>query len=83
MNLHIFLTLRQPVYLDGLLAVLVGGASVGCALPMDPAQEVHLDGVLGHPVLELVKELAAVGQAQVPLVQLSNRRTTTCQPLNT
>lgn len=50
--------------------MLVGAAAVGRALAVDSSQEVQLDGVLGHPVLELVEELAAAGQAEVPLVQL-------------
>lgn len=50
--------------------MLVGAAAVGRALAVDSPQEVQLDGVLGHPVLELVEELAAAGQAEVPLVQL-------------
>lgn len=41
---------------------------------MDSAQEVQLDSVLGHPVLELVKELTAAGQAQSPLIQLDSRK---------
>lgn len=69
------LTVRQPAYLDGLLAVLVGCAPVGCVLPMDSSQEVQLDGVLGHPILELVEELTAAGQAQAPLIQLDIRQT--------
>lgn len=31
--------------------------------------------MLGHPVLELVKELTAAGQAEVPLIQLDRNRT--------
>lgn len=42
---------------------------------MDSTQEVQLDGVLGHPVLELVEELTAAGQAQAPLIQLDTRQT--------
>lgn len=53
--------------------MLVGAASVGRALTVDSSQEVQLDGVLGHPVLELVEELTAAGQAEVPLIQLDGR----------
>lgn len=63
------------MYLDGLLVVLVDGAPDGCILPMDSTQEVQLDSVLGHPVLELVKELTTAGQAQTPLIQLDIRQT--------
>lgn len=31
--------------------------------------------MLGHPVLELVEELTAAGQAEVPLIQLDRNRT--------
>lgn len=56
--------------------MLVGAAAVGRALTVDSSQEVQLDGVLGHPVLELVEELTAAGQAEVLLIQLdrTNRR---------
>lgn len=47
------------VYLDGFLVALVGGAPVGGILPMDSAQEVQLNCMLGHPVLELIEELTA------------------------
>lgn len=50
--------------------MLVTGAPVGCVLPVDSAQEIQLDGMLGHAVLELVKELTATGQTQGPLIQL-------------
>lgn len=55
--------------------MLVGVASVGCVLPMDSSQEVQLDCVLGHPVLELVEELTAAGEAEAPLIQLDIRQT--------
>lgn len=71
----VVLTLRRPVYLDGLLVVLVGCAPVWCVLPMDSTQEVQLNSMLGHPVLEMVEELTAAGQAQAPLIQLDIRQT--------
>lgn len=37
---------------------------------MDSTEEVQPDSMLGDPVLELVKELAAAGQAEAPLVEL-------------
>lgn len=52
------------------LLVLVSAAPIGHVLPMDSAQEVQLDSMLGHSVLELVKELTAAGQAEAPLIQL-------------
>lgn len=55
--------------------MLVGVASVWCVLPMDSSQEVQLYCMLGHPVLELVEELTAAGQAEAPLVQLDTRQT--------
>ena len=58
------------VNLDCLFPVLV----VGRVLPMDPSQEVHLNSMLGHPVVKLVEELAAVGEVWVPLVQLVNKK---------
>ena len=61
---------RQPVYLDSLPVVLVHCAPVGCVLPMNSTQEIQLNSMLGHPVLEMVEELTAVGQVQGPLVQL-------------
>lgn len=60
--------------LDGLPVMLVRSASVGYILPVYPAEEVNLDGVLRHPVLELVKELTAAGEVQGPLVQLGKSR---------
>lgn len=42
---------------------------------MDSSQEVQLYRMLGHPVLELVEELTAAGQAEAPLVQLDTRQT--------
>lgn len=56
------------LYLQGLLVVLAGRASVGCVLPMRSSQKVQLDGMLGHPVLELVKKLASTREAKAPLV---------------
>lgn len=50
--------------------MLVGCAPVGSVLSMDSTQKVQLDGVLRHPVLEMVKELTATGETQVPLIQL-------------
>lgn len=37
-------------------------------------QEVHFHGMLGYAVLKLVKQLAAVAQSQVALVQLKLSR---------
>lgn len=42
---------------------------------MDSTQEVQLDSMLGHPVLELVEELTAAGQTEAPLIQLDIRQT--------
>lgn len=61
---------RRQSHLQALPVVLVGGVPAGYILPMDPAQEVQLHSVLGHPVLELVKELTAAGQTQTALIQL-------------
>lgn len=55
-------------------------ASIGSVPPVDPAEEVHLDSVLRDPVLELVEELTAAGQAQAPLVQLD--RKSNCEQVN-
>lgn len=41
---------------------------------MYPLQEVKLDGMLGNAVSELVKKLAAIGESQIPLVQLEKHR---------
>lgn len=46
-------------------------ASVGCILTMDSTEKVQLDSMLGHSILELVKELTATGQTQVLLVKLN------------
>lgn len=67
--------LRHPLYLEGLFVVLAGSASVGCVLSVDSSQKVQLDGVLRHPVLELVEKLTAAGQAEASLVQLNIRQT--------
>lgn len=69
------LTLWQSFYLDALLVMLVGVASVRCVLSMDSSQEVQLHRMLGHPVLELVEELTAARQAEAPLVQLDTGQT--------
>lgn len=60
--------------------MLVDAAAVGRALAVDSPQEVQLDGMLGHPVLELVEELAAAGQAEVPLIQLDRNRIRRSRP---
>ena len=62
------------VNLDCLFHVLVVAKVVGRVLSMDPSQEVHLNSMLGHPVLKLVEELATVGEVRVPLVQLVNKK---------
>lgn len=51
----------------------VGPSSNGWVLTMDPAQEVHLHGMLGHAVLELVEQLAASAQGHVLLVELQQQ----------
>lgn len=61
-------------YLHGSLAVLMRRAPIWRISSVDSAQEVHLDGVLGDPVLELVEELTAAGQTQAPLIQLDSTR---------
>lgn len=53
----------------------VGSSANGGVETMHPLQEIHLDGVLGHPVLKLVKQLAAATQRQAPLLQLGERGT--------
>lgn len=58
------------MYLNGFLVLLVRSPAVGSILPMDSTEEVQPDSMLGDPVLELVKELAAAGQAEAPLVEL-------------
>lgn len=55
--------------------VLARRASVGCILPVRSSQKVQLDRVLGHPVLELVEQLAPTREAEAPLVQLEVRQT--------
>lgn len=72
-NLRLQACRKGPAHLQGLFGVLVGAAPVGRAPTVDSSQEVQLDGVLGHPVLELVEELTAAGQAEVPLVQLDRK----------
>lgn len=62
------------VYLDGFLVALVSGAPVGSILSMYSTQEVQLNCVLGHPVLELIEELTAAGQAEAPLIQLHSKQ---------
>ena len=64
------LKMRQPVYLDGLPVVVEGGAPIRCVLTVNSAQEIQLDSMLGHPVLELVEELTAAGKGQALLIQL-------------
>lgn len=66
--------MRRMLYLQGLLVVLASRASVGCVLPVRSSQKVQLDGVLGHPVLELVEKLAPTREAEAPLVQLQVRQ---------
>lgn len=63
-------------YLDGFLDQLGKSASIWCVLPMDSTKEVQLDCMLGHPVLELVKELTAPGQTQAPLIELFSKQRT-------
>lgn len=58
------------VYLNGFLVLLVAGSPIGSVMPMDSTKEAQLDGMLGDPVLELVKDLTAAGQAEASLVQL-------------
>lgn len=41
---------------------------------MYSTQEVQLNCVLGHPVLELIEELTAAGQAEAPLIQLHSKQ---------
>lgn len=47
--------------------------TVGQVLSVGQPQEVNLDSMLGNAVLELVKELAAIAEGRVPLVQLCNK----------
>lgn len=51
-------------------------SSPGWLQAVYPLQEVELDGMLGYAVSELVKELAAVGECKIPLVQLGKKKKT-------
>lgn len=57
-------------HLDHPFAGCTWTSSPGWLQAVYPLQEVKLDGMLGYAVSELVKELAAVGECKIPLVQL-------------
>lgn len=52
----------------------MGRSSRRRVLTVYSLQEVHFYGMLGYAVLKLVKQLAAVAQSQVALVQLKLSR---------
>lgn len=52
----------------------MGRSSRRRVLTVYSLQEVHFYGMLGYAVLKLVKQLAAVAQSQVALIQLKLSR---------